>query len=52
MMTETITDDVAQAEQSETVNCRCEDCHRPISHPVSLLAGRGPVCRQRAGVTA
>ncbi|WP_224971073.1 DUF6011 domain-containing protein [[Mycobacterium] nativiensis] len=44
--------DGAPAEQFETANCRCEDCHRPISHPLSLIAGRGPVCRQRAGVNA
>ncbi|WP_413784811.1 DUF6011 domain-containing protein [Mycolicibacter kumamotonensis] len=39
----------AQAEQAEAT-CRCENCRRPLTHPISVALHRGPVCRQRAGV--
>ncbi|WP_428844251.1 DUF6011 domain-containing protein [Mycolicibacter sinensis] len=40
-----------QAEQSEST-CRCVNCRRPLTHPKSVAALRGPVCRLRAEVSA
>lgn len=36
-------------EPTQAQKCRCESCRRPLTHPISVAAQRGPVCRQRAG---
>lgn len=44
--------DRKRAEQSEALDCRCDCCFRRLTAQASIDSGRGPVCRQRAGITA
>ncbi|WP_224860658.1 DUF6011 domain-containing protein [[Mycobacterium] zoologicum] len=44
---------IAEAERRGLIlGCRCDCCSRPLTAAASVERGRGPVCDERAGVSA